>query len=800
MATHVTYPGVYVREESSGAQAVASAATSTALFVGMAGKGPMDMPTRVLSQTEFERLYGTSGPGELIDQVRQFYVNGGGEAWIMRIANGAAAAAVTLNNEANAAALRLVARDKGNAGNMIRAEVDYDTGSPERTFNLTLYRHALRSDGGFDRTDVETHTNLSMDASSSRFAPNILNGASALVTAADVGAAPAATGGVSMGGAIYDAATAQAMLIAAFPAPGTFKVSIDNLPPVDVTIPVLANESDFGGAIVTAYAMQQGATVNATSGFVAFAGGSVLRIASTTGAVAITAGTTNDATVPLMLGAGAGGLEFDANSARRPAPTGITSWLGDPTTGLTAVSRFAAVSDLGAQLRNTIVSLSLLDPDDPAAPLTGWTTPAAPPIITATPANRAIVFQTATLGTLANLRAALDDMAASLGILSPTRWKARRVGLRIMLTPAYGGPQAGLNGGVRSTTYQLENANRLFRIPAPGTGASNVASYSLGRLGGIAPVGRQTNASPADVGFDGNEPVLGDYNTAFNTIRSELDSFNFLILPRASGQDDAERKGLWGAASALAAERRAILFVDPDENWPTIAAAEAGVAALKVGVETRNAVIYWPRLRIPAEGVTAGKPVDPSGSIAGLMARTDERFGVWTAPAGIEATIRGIVGIQKNISDDENGVLNPKALNAIRLFPSGAVAWGARTMIGSDDTGNIDDKYIPVRRTMLFIEESLYRGLKWAVFEPNDVALWRQIRLNAGVFMHDLFRKGAFQGTTPSEAYFVKVDAETTTQNDRNLGIVNVWIGFAPLKPAEFVVLYLQQIAGQLET
>jgi phage tail sheath protein FI len=369
--------------------------------------------------------------------------------------------------------------------------------------------------------------------------------------------------------------------------------------------------------------------------------------------------------------------------------------------------------------------------------------------------------------------------------------------MRILVTPNYGGPQAGLNSVVRSTTYVAEGAGNIFRIAAVGKGASNVAAYSLGRLGGVAPVGKQANAMPADEGFDGNEPTLGDYNTAFDTIRSELDAFNFLVLPRADGQDDNERKGLWGTASALAAERRAILFVDPAENWPTIAAAEAGVAALKVGVETRNAAIYWPRLRIPAEGLTEGKLVDPSGSIAGLMARTDDRFGVWTAAAGIEATIRGIVGIQKNMSDDENGVLNPRALNAIRLFPSGAVAWGARTMIGSDDTGNIDDKYLPVRRTMLFIEESLYRGLKFAVFRPNGEDLWAAIRLAAGSFMNTLMHQGAFASRNKTEAYYVLCDATTTTETDRNLGIVNVIVAFAPLKPAEFVILTVKQIAGQ---
>ena len=151
------------------------------------------------------------------------------------------------------------------------------------------------------------------------------------------------------------------------------------------------------------------------------------------------------------------------------------------------------------------------------------------------------------------------------------------------------------------------------------------------------------------------------------------------------------------------------------------------------------------------------------------------------------------------MSDDENGVLNPKALNAIRLFPSGAVAWGARTMVGSDDTGNVDDKYIPVRRTMLFIEESLYRGLKFAVFRPNAEPLWASIRLAAGSFMNTLMRQGAFASRNKLEAYFVLCDGTTTTADDINKGIVNVIVGFAPLKPAEFVMLTVKQIAGQVE-
>jgi hypothetical protein len=127
------------------------------------------------------------------------------------------------------------------------------------------------------------------------------------------------------------------------------------------------------------------------------------------------------------------------------------------------------------------------------------------------------------------------------------------------------------------------------------------------------------------------------------------------------------------------------------------------------------------------------------------------------------------------------------------------VVWGARTVDGADVLAS-EWKYVPIRRLALFIEESLFRGTKWVVFEPNDEPLWAQIRLNVGAFMHQLFRQGAFQGSTPRDAYFVKCDAETTTQADRNLGIVNIVVGFAPLKPAEFVVIKIQQIAGELET
>jgi phage tail sheath protein FI len=135
----------------------------------------------------------------------------------------------------------------------------------------------------------------------------------------------------------------------------------------------------------------------------------------------------------------------------------------------------------------------------------------------------------------------------------------------------------------------------------------------------------------------------------------------------------------------------------------------------------------------------------------------------------------------------------------LRRFPgSGSVVWGARTLQGADSHAS-EWKYLPVRRTALYIEDSLNRSLKWVVFEPDDEPLWSQIRLNAGAFMHNLFIQGAFQGMAPKDAYFVKCDRETTTQNDINLGIVTILVGFAPLNPAEFVILRIQQKAGKID-
>jgi hypothetical protein len=282
----------------------------------------------------------------------------------------------------------------------------------------------------------------------------------------------------------------------------------------------------------------------------------------------------------------------------------------------------------------------------------------------------------------------------------------------------------------------------------------------------------------------------------------KVDLFNLLCIPPDT-RDGTTPQPVYQVALSYCVERRAMLIVDPPAVWTSAAAARDGLDGDigLTGLAARNAALYFPRI-VQADPLLDGQldTFVPCGVVAGVMARTDTQRGVWKAPAGIDAALRGTQGLSVKLTDPENGMLNPLGINCLRSFPiTGRVTWGARTLRGADQLAD-EYKYVPVRRLALFIEESLYRGTQWVVFEPNDEPLWSQIRLNLGAFMQNLFRQGAFQGSSPREAYFVKVDNETTTQNDINLGIVNIVVGFAPLKPAEFVIIKIQQIAGQIET
>ncbi|MHA7287969.1 phage tail sheath family protein [Arthrobacter sp. MDT3-44] len=276
---------------------------------------------------------------------------------------------------------------------------------------------------------------------------------------------------------------------------------------------------------------------------------------------------------------------------------------------------------------------------------------------------------------------------------------------------------------------------------------------------------------------------------------SKADLFSILCLPPYL-EDGNVDQSVVAAAAAYCEKRRAMLLIDPPAMWADKDAAQAGVAFL--GTTSKNAALYFPRLRQPS--LVRGGQLDsfvPCGAVAGVMARTDADRGVWKAPAGIAATLVGVPELDVPLTDAQTDDLNPLGINCLRATPgAGCVIWGSRTLQGDDRLAS-EWKYVPVRRTALFIEESLDRGTRWAAFEPNDETLWEQIRLNVGSFMYNLFRQGAFQGSTTQEAYFVRCGGDTTTQYDIDLGVVNIVVGFAPLRPSNFVVIKIQQLARQ---
>jgi hypothetical protein len=296
---------------------------------------------------------------------------------------------------------------------------------------------------------------------------------------------------------------------------------------------------------------------------------------------------------------------------------------------------------------------------------------------------------------------------------------------------------------------------------------------------------------------DDAKPSVGDEGAKTGIYALvKADIFNILCLPT----DPAQRypKDELAKAVDFCAKQRAMLIVDPPTSWgnTTPLTFEAVTADPPLFPRRENAAVYYPDLVMTNKHGARFK-VGPCGAVAGVWAATDTQRGVWKAPAGTAATIGGITDLAAHVDDGESGVLNPIAVNTLRPLPLvGPVSWGARTTVGIDQLPN-QWKYIPIRRTALFIEESLRRGTQWVVFEPNDEPLWASIRLNVTAFMNSLFRQGAFQGSTPAEAYVVKCDKDNNPQDQIDIGIVNILVGFAPLKPAEFVVISIQQQAGQ---
>jgi hypothetical protein len=798
----LSYPGVYIVEVPSGVHTITGVATSITAFFGRAVMGPLNTAVRILSLSDFTRAFGGPHPeSDLAQSVRLFFDNGGTDCYVVRLAKGAMPAVINLKSLDNKNVLTATAKSPGALGNGLKLEVSYGTALPDETFNLTV----IQEDAGVE-TGRETFLGLTMDPASPMFAPSAVTQGSSFIKldlhpdskpggATDLTDLTKSFRGFSQSRVFETTAgpplTAfrnefEAMLTNT----PNFRVSADGSQPVDIDLstvlgpaaPAIAPGSAWTLADMAARIKQvmnpqlngaiAGLAVDAafqTSGDFA-----ALRIIADSGAkrsvhVTRASDTTKDFATAALLGIDQGGMEAARYSNFRPAPTG------------------AVFDDVGA-----LIGLAGRQRDD----ITKITIDAEPPGITfdftALSAAATDRWFVDSKGKRDGVREKLQAIVQAVNNATASSWRAELWGYRLALIA-----KSGAANKIPASVVSAGNTTL-----GGGNFAMNVRRYSLGTTGTspfqVAPVAGDKGDDGVAFGLTEFQGVQANQTGLYAL--DGVDLFNLMVIPGDSGIPSSVQETFWGPASNYCQSRRAFLLIDPPDSWvqnkrPAVVNNAALITTLRTTVAKLNSAVFFPRLIYNSGGLR--KTIAPSGAIAGLMSRIDATRGVWKAPAGIEADLRNIVDLEVNLTDAENGVLNKQAVNCSRIFPSGMVNWGARTMDGFDDQGS-EWKYIPIRRLALFLEESLYRGTKWVVFEPNDEPLWAKIRLNLNAFMMGLFRQGAFQGGTPDKAFFVKCDSETTTQADRNLGIVNILVGFAPLKPAEFVIIRIQQIAGDL--
>ncbi len=819
MPVQVSYPGVYIQEVASGVHTITGVSTSIGAFFGRTARGPLNRAVRCLSFGDFLREFGGPHPlSDLAASVRQFFDNGGTDCYVVRLARlpvgVSGQASVTLRNIANPAGnsrnvLTATAKVPGLWGQDVKLDVDYNTTNPDETFNL---RVSQETNGAV--VSEETHSGLSMNPTSPRFAPAFVTQSSKLIdltlhadmgdpalTAAFINTIARTPAGYSQSRRVFTGSNAANLLsdittqLTNLFGAGqtTFVINVDDTQDVSIDLSAVSLAgvgvpSDVSDRLQVLINNAIHATVPAANVLVSFdtlatrtlalritsAGPPPFPPATAAGtSVRVRRGAANDIAASLMFGLDQGGIEVVRFSNMRPIPNGSV-YIGGTAAG-------ANYGDF----TSGIDAFAVLAPAD---------------------INQIAIAAPTAVNTSLSLTGGARNYETATG------QDGVREKLRSIVQAINGNPNAPCTAELWGYHIALKRKtgtiNDTMTVATSGPGGAAAAIYGAGfvnntRQYSLGAVGSSIFQSAGTPGNDGVAPTSAEYvgdpglHTGFYAL-DKVDLFNLMVLPGDREVPEPTYLQLIGPASIYCNQHRAFLLVDAPDSWTDgdLPNADASaVNSLRALVVKDHSAVFYPKVVFSDAGLR--KPIGPSGMIAGLMARTDSQRGVWKAPAGTEADLRGVLDLEVNLTDLENGVLNKLGVNCLRKFPAGIVNWGARTLDGSDDLGS-EWKYIPIRRLALFLEESLFRGTKWVVFEPNDEPLWASIRLNLNAFMMSLFRQGAFQGSTPDKAFYVKCDGETTTQNDRNLGIVNIEVGFAPLKPAEFVIIKIQQIAGDL--
>jgi phage tail sheath protein FI len=775
------HPGVYVEEIPSGSKPIEGVGTSTAAFVGYTTKGPIGEPELILKWDDYVNKYGgirdTEDPiGDHMGfSVSAFYQNGGSKAYIVRITkdwtNSTAASsdkgakavgAIDHPSASNTTdALLFTAVNEGTWANGLAIEVsskDVPAGD-DPLYTVEIGRKNDETPPEF--FVEETFTNISLDENGSKFITKVINGFSELVTVeikklTDITAGtPSLKLGMSIGGDL-SGLSLPLDLSSAAAEDRTLTIAIDGSAAINRTIGQASYDTlaDIAQAIQDEVTSGPGSTTSRQKYFTCEAQGNKL---------VLTSGTHTDSSAVVVQ---------DSSLAKTLKLGEIykgTSTSGD-LSGLTFPFTLAD-DDASRTLTVTIDGGSAIDHIIPA-----------------------------------DTYNALSDIAANIDSIDGLTCAA--VGNTLVLTSDdMSIPTSAVvitNSGV-AATLNLGTAN--------GGTEQNGAAYHAAN-GGEETTGSESSIDSYDLivgpgetilgdGEDGKEPDTADYDAVFTKFLKIRD-INIICLPGQNWPKDIssnpEGQPVIDAAIAHAVKMKSrMVIVDPPNGVELD--TELKVKNLKLPNKTYSVLYYpWTKVANPfynAEdnpGAEKTVLVPPCGFAAGMWAKIDGKRGVWKAPAGLETGLGGLAGLEWKVEDGEQDSLNPLGVNCLRSMP-GPVIWGARTLATKADP---EWRYVPVRRTAIMIEQSIYNGIQWAVFEPNDHRLWSALRGNIGGFMNSLFRVGAFQGEKASDAYFVRCGlGDTMTQTDIDAGQVIVIVGFAPLKPAEFVIVRIQQKVNQ---
>jgi uncharacterized protein len=754
------HPGVYVEEVSGGVRPIEGVSTSTAAFIGEAGRGIPGLAQFITSFADFERAFGGHRPGNaglLATAVDGFFAAGGRRAYVVRVlpADAVKGLAPTLKTRVTTNppdAIKLVARGKGKWADAVRINITDSTNFPVDAFSVQV----LWSENGSSRV-VESFEDVRMDPSHEDYVAERMK-TSRYVEVEDlfaeaVDASPTTTI-IDPKAPVMTARTQASYLL--------YEDKVLTATWWDAGDPDAVPQQQlvkFSQAVLDTH-LGGGAAPKFKDGSVKLTGVQLQTVlnkvltnfdvpaAATTPQVGIKVGkapevkidpagaaTTYDLTGQTIV--------VTVNGAAQPPIT-------VPAANVAAVT----AAELAAALNVAGVTAGA---NGNSATLIGVGSETALP----------------TLTVVSNPTAARLTLASTAGVqgLGPDRFDGLRLTFGETITPT--APAVlraiGFTGSARG--YRRNSPAN----PAVRPALTTALKLAGGNDGALALTATDYEGDARErTGLHALDKV--DVNIVAIPGKNEV-SYIAIGIAYCDNRGDC----FFLADGPGGADRQ--IEVKPDD-------AKQFVEALPS--RSKNSAMFYPWIQVPDPVGVGRNPtrfVPPSGHVAGIFARTDITRGVWKAPAGIEASVPEAVGLQYQVIDAEQDLLNPVSLNCLRQFPNvGIVSWGTRTLSSDPEW-----RYVPVRRMGLFLKESLRRGLKWAVFEPNDEELWGRIQINIKAFMMTLFRQGAFQGATPDEAFVVICDRSTNPQENVDAGIVTARVAFAPLKPAEFVVIEISQ-------